>query len=220
MPFDPDLASRFIRAVPAGRWTTYGDVAEVGGDHDAMAAFRAGQWLANSDGTIDNYWRVLDVDGRVPDDFHGGGIGPRTAEEARAWLRREGVPLDERDRAIGGRFHSWDWEGGSQPSQSAAAAIGHYSSALPTDLGDLQSLAAAKLAPTQAVAVNLAILDQTPDDTQALTRLGRGQRALGLQEDAIKALARALSLDPTNQIARKHFLELANELKRGPGSHP
>lgn len=103
MPFDPDIASRFILAVPAGRWTTYGDVAEVGGEHDPMAAFRAGQWLAKSEGEIDNYWRVIDVDGRVPDEFHGGGLGPRTAEEARAWLRREGVPLNADDRAIGGR---------------------------------------------------------------------------------------------------------------------
>jgi alkylated DNA nucleotide flippase Atl1 len=216
MPFDPDIASRFILAVPAGRWTTYGDVAEVGGDHDPMAAFRAGQWLANSDGMIDNYWRVIDVDGKVPDEFHGGGIGPRTAEEARAWLRREGVSLDANDRASKGRFHPWDWESGADTSQTAAATIGFYSSDLPMDIGDLQALAAIKLAPAQAVAVNLAILDRTPDDTRALTRLGRGQRALGLREDAVKAFARALSLDPKNDIARKHFLELAKELKPGP----
>jgi len=215
MPFDPDIASRFILAVPAGRWTTYGDVAEVGGDHDPMAAFRAGQWLAKSEGTIDNYWRVIDVDGRVPDEFHGGGLGPRTAEEARAWLRREGVPLDADDRAIGGRFHPWNWDDDAGTSQSAAATIERYSSDLPTDIGDLEALAADKLAPAQAVAVNLAILDQTPDDTRALTRLGRGQRALGLREDAVKAFARALSLDPKNDIARKHFVELAKELKAG-----
>ncbi len=49
MPFDPDIASRFILAVPAGRWTTYGDVAEVGGDHDPMTGFGAGHWLAKSE---------------------------------------------------------------------------------------------------------------------------------------------------------------------------
>lgn len=86
---------------------------------------------------------------------------------------------------------------------------------MPADIGDLQALAADKLAPAQAVAVNLAILDQTPDDTRALTRLGRGQRALGLREDAVKAFARALSLDPNNAIARRHFVELAKELKAG-----
>jgi len=129
--------------------------------------------------------------------------------------RREGVPLDADDRAIGGRFHPWNWDDDAGTSQSAAATIERYSSDLPTDIGDLEALAADKLAPAQAVAVNLAILDQTPDDTRALTRLGRGQRALGLREDAVKAFARALSLDPKNDIARKHFVELAKELKAG-----
>jgi alkylated DNA nucleotide flippase Atl1 len=67
MPFDSEIARLFIAAVPAGRWTTYGDVAAVGGDHLQMAAFRVGQWLAGSEGSIDNYWRVIDVDGRVRD---------------------------------------------------------------------------------------------------------------------------------------------------------
>jgi hypothetical protein len=155
-----------------------------------MAAFRAGQWLANSDGSIDNYCRVIDADGRVPDEFHGGGLGPRIAEEARAWLRREGVPLDADDRAIGGRFYPCNWDGDAGTSGSAAATIERYRSGLPADIGDLQALAAGKLAPAQAVAVNLAILDQRHDDTRALTRLGRGQRALGLRQDAVKAFAR------------------------------
>jgi hypothetical protein len=86
MPFDSEIARRFIAAVPAGRWTTYGDVAARGGDQLPMAAFRVGQWLAGSEGSIDNYWRVVDVDGRVPEEFAPGGLGPRTADEARDWL--------------------------------------------------------------------------------------------------------------------------------------
>ena len=130
-------------------------------------------------------------------------------------MRPEGVPLDADDRAIGGRFHTWNWDGDAGTSQSAAATIERYSSDLPADIGDLQALATDKLAPAQAVAVNLAILNEVPSDTRALTRLGRGQRALGLREDAVKTFARALSLDPNNDIARKHFVELAKELKAG-----
>ena len=63
--------------------------------------------------------------------------------------------------------------------------------------------------------MNLAILVQAPDDAGALTRLGRAHRRLGLREDAASAFGRALAIDPQNRIARKHFLELAAELKAG-----
>lgn len=89
---------------------------------------------------------MIDVDGRVPDEFHGGGLGPRTAEEARAWLRREGVPLDADDRAIGGRYHPWNWDDDAGMSRSAAATTERNSSDLPADISDLQALAGGQAA--------------------------------------------------------------------------
>jgi hypothetical protein len=49
-----------------------------------------GLWLRNSGGTIPGYWRVLTVDGEVPDALHRWGGGPLDALTARELLRREG----------------------------------------------------------------------------------------------------------------------------------
>jgi Flp pilus assembly protein TadD len=85
------------------------------------------------------------------------------------------------------------------------------SAELPEGLSALEALAASKLAPAQAIAVNQAILKQTPSDVRALNRLARAQRALGRRDEAAATFGRVLSIDRQNGVARKHLLELANE---------
>lgn len=87
---DKRRAIQFIASVPDGFWTAYKDVAEVAGS----SPIAVGQWLLRSGGSVPNYWRVLNVDGEVPDAFLGGGAGPLDAVSARDMLRREGVWID------------------------------------------------------------------------------------------------------------------------------
>jgi alkylated DNA nucleotide flippase Atl1 len=105
---DLERAQQFVAAVPKGRWTAYKDVAIAAGNE--QGAQRIGQWLRHSDGRIPNYWRVLNVEGLVPDAFVGGGTGPREPVAARALLRNEGVIIDAAGRAIKAqRFTVRDW---------------------------------------------------------------------------------------------------------------
>jgi transcription elongation GreA/GreB family factor/alkylated DNA nucleotide flippase Atl1 len=90
MSMDKHRAIQFIAAVPEGFWTAYKDVANVAGS----TPMAVGQWLLHSGGSIPSYWRVLNVDGEVPDTFLGGGSGPLDAISARDLLRREGVWID------------------------------------------------------------------------------------------------------------------------------
>jgi alkylated DNA nucleotide flippase Atl1 len=85
-------ALQFIAAVPERRWTAYKDVAAAAGNE--LGAMAVGYWLRQSGGSIPNYWRVLTVDGAVPDTFLGGRDGPRDAATAREVLRREGIWID------------------------------------------------------------------------------------------------------------------------------
>lgn len=93
---DERAAIRFINSIPEGFWTAYSDVAAVCGSNSPRSI---GVWLRRSGGRINNYWRVLNVDGEVPDEFVGGGSGPVTPENARDKLRREGVWIDGGGRA-------------------------------------------------------------------------------------------------------------------------
>ena len=107
---DLDRARRFIAAVPEGRWTAYKDVAIAAGN--SRGAQRIGQWLRHSGGSIPNYWRVLTVDGSVPDAFMGGGGGPRDPVSCRDLLRREGVWVEANGRVRQRqRFTADDWVG-------------------------------------------------------------------------------------------------------------
>jgi alkylated DNA nucleotide flippase Atl1 len=54
-----------VAAIPLGRWTTYGEIAQLGG----TAAMPVGQYIANTAG-IDNAYRVLGSDGKPRPDFH------------------------------------------------------------------------------------------------------------------------------------------------------
>jgi alkylated DNA nucleotide flippase Atl1 len=62
--FDWRKINAAIAAIPLGRWTTYGDLAQLGG----TAAMPVGQHVANSSG-LDNAYRVLGADGKPRPDF-------------------------------------------------------------------------------------------------------------------------------------------------------
>ncbi len=96
MGMDEEAAIRFINSIPDGFWTAYSDVAAVCGSNSPQSI---GVWLRRSGGRINKYWRVLNVNGEVPDEFVGGGSGPVTPENARDTLRREGVWVDAGGRA-------------------------------------------------------------------------------------------------------------------------
>lgn len=61
----------------------------------------------------------------------------------------------------------------------------------------------------EAVTVNKSILEIAPNDVDALNRLGRALMELGEYEKARDAYAKALKLDPKNQIAQKNFSRLS-----------
>lgn len=85
-------------AIPRGRWTTYGDVADLAGMPGAARA--VARIVANFPG-VPNAHRVLRASGRVADGFRtGDGGGP---EVARGLLRAEGVPFTRSGTAGPGR---------------------------------------------------------------------------------------------------------------------
>ena len=102
-------AAAFIAAVPEGRWTAYKDVATAGGnDRGAQAV---GEWLRRKGDEVPHVYRVLTVDGSVPDRFRPAGPGvPMDASRVRDVLRQEGVVIDSRGRAAPTqRFTFDDW---------------------------------------------------------------------------------------------------------------
>jgi len=108
---DFERAARFIAAVPAGRWTSFGDVAAAAGNE--RGAMAVGEWLRRSGGSIPYFWRVLRTDGLVPEGLRGGGVGlPHDAAEAREVLRGEELVIDGHGRAAQRlRFRPADWIG-------------------------------------------------------------------------------------------------------------
>lgn len=89
--------------------------------------------------------------------------------------------------------------------------IARRRSELSDDLNELRDHAIQAENPEQAIAINTAILDQAPEDTVALIRLGRAYEALGRPEEAKSAFRQVLERDPANSIAsrRLHALERA-----------
>lgn len=82
---------------------------------------------------------------------------------------------------------------------------------LPKRLEDLLSLARTDMPPTNAVAVNRAILAHVPNDIPAHNRLGRAFQALGLIDQARGAFETVIELDPGNVIARTRLRELTRK---------
>ncbi len=95
---DYDKARAFVEAVPAGKWTSYGDVAAAAGNRQGAQAI--GLWALRNGHEIPNIHRVIRSDGFVADNFRAAGPGlPRDAPAVRELLIREGLRFDARGRA-------------------------------------------------------------------------------------------------------------------------
>lgn len=102
-------ARAFIAAIPTGRWAAYKDVATGAGNERGAQA--VGTWLRREGYGIAHDYRVLTVEGRMPDAYHSADKdGPVDAAGARAKLRSEGVVIDGDGRAAHEqRFSAIDW---------------------------------------------------------------------------------------------------------------
>ncbi|MGH3232765.1 MAG: GmrSD restriction endonuclease domain-containing protein [Streptosporangiaceae bacterium] len=98
--FDWRRINAAIAAIPCGRWTTYGDLAQLGG----TAAMPVGQHIASTS-SLDNAYRVLGSDGKPRPEFRW--ESPDDQRDPVDVLRHDGV-----------RFVA----GGADPSQRITAA--------------------------------------------------------------------------------------------------
>ena len=85
--FDWRRINAAIAAIPRGRWTTDGDLAQLGG----TAATRVGQYMANTRG-LDNAYRVLGSDGKPRPDFRW--ENPDDPRDPVEVLREDGVRFE------------------------------------------------------------------------------------------------------------------------------
>ena len=108
-PMEFRKAVAFIAAVPAGRWTSYKDVATAAGNERGAQA--ASEWCRRRGDEIPHVYRVIRSDGFVAEGFRAAGAGiPEDAPMARELLRSEGVGFDTRGRASPGqRFRVDQW---------------------------------------------------------------------------------------------------------------
>ncbi|MDA8330378.1 MAG: DUF262 domain-containing protein [Candidatus Dormibacteraeota bacterium] len=81
--FDWSRIDAAVRAIPAGRWTSYGDLAALGQTHPQPV----GTHLASS--WVENAHRVLDNQGRVAAGFHW--LDPADGRDVRVVLQNEGL---------------------------------------------------------------------------------------------------------------------------------
>lgn len=86
------LLNQVLASLPAGRWTSYSDVAELIGSHQMAVGAR----LASV--TIPNAHRVLKLSGHISPDFRW--PDPQRTDDPREVLQREGVRFDEWGRAV------------------------------------------------------------------------------------------------------------------------
>jgi alkylated DNA nucleotide flippase Atl1 len=86
--------------VPEGRWTTYGEIAEVVYGHRRGGAQTVGN-VIHSGGDIKSAHRTLRAGGKIAPLWQGVGGGP---EESRRRLEKEGSWDGRRDRARADRF--------------------------------------------------------------------------------------------------------------------
>ncbi|GHF01274.1 hypothetical protein GCM10017786_37880 [Amycolatopsis deserti] len=86
-----DVMNRALAELPAGSWTTYGDLAALIGTHPVAV----GQRLATT--TAPNAHRVLQSDGKVSPNFTW--LNAERADDPRELLAAEGVAFDSHDRA-------------------------------------------------------------------------------------------------------------------------
>jgi uncharacterized protein with ParB-like and HNH nuclease domain/alkylated DNA nucleotide flippase Atl1 len=127
--FDWSRINAAVEAIPRGRWTTYGELAQLGG----TGAMPVGQHVANSPG-LDNAYRVLGSDGKPRPDFH--------------WARADDTrKLTDVLRDDGVRFLA---NGAADPSQQITTSeLSELIKVLDDDAIDANDGPAAELAGTQ-----------------------------------------------------------------------
>jgi alkylated DNA nucleotide flippase Atl1 len=85
------LMNKALAELPAGSWTTYGDLAALIGSHPVPVGARLGNAPAP------NAHRVLQVEGTVSPNFRW--LEPDRTDDPKDLLRAEGVEFDDHDRA-------------------------------------------------------------------------------------------------------------------------
>ncbi len=108
LPLDPHwrLMNQVLASIPAGRWTSYSDVAEVIGSHQVAVGAR----LASV--TVPNAHRVLKLRGIVSPEFRW--PDPQRTDDPREILEAEGIRFDSAGRADPGqRLTTWRSAGAS-----------------------------------------------------------------------------------------------------------
>lgn len=85
------LMNQVLASVPAGRWTSYSDVAAVIGSHQVAVGARLATVI------VPNAHRVLKLSGCISPDFRW--PDPQRTDDPREVLEAEGVRFDELDRA-------------------------------------------------------------------------------------------------------------------------
>jgi alkylated DNA nucleotide flippase Atl1 len=83
--------NQVLASIPAGRWTSYSDVAQVIGSHQVPVGARLASVV------VPNAHRVLKLSGVVSPDFRW--PDPARTDDPRKVLEAEGVQFDEQGRA-------------------------------------------------------------------------------------------------------------------------
>jgi tetratricopeptide (TPR) repeat protein len=91
---------------------------------------------------------------------------------------------------------------------ATAARIDGRLADLPGDLEELRKLAVSADDAEEAIAVNRAILEQEPEDSVAMNRLGRAYETAGMIDAAMKVLREAVEHDPSNAIAARRLSDM------------
>lgn len=86
------LLNQVLASIPAGRWTSYSDVAELIGSHQVAVGARLASVVTP------NAHRVLKISGHISPEFRW--PDPQRNDDPREVLQREGVRFDEQGRAI------------------------------------------------------------------------------------------------------------------------
>jgi alkylated DNA nucleotide flippase Atl1 len=91
---DLEAAAAFLETVPAGRWTSYGDVAIAAG-RQRNAAQGIASWIASSWHRVAHVHRVLNANGEINEAWAPAGPSlPANASQVAELLRREGVRFE------------------------------------------------------------------------------------------------------------------------------
>jgi alkylated DNA nucleotide flippase Atl1 len=92
---DLDAAADFLASIPAGRWTSYGDVAVAAG-RSSSAGQPIASWLGSKGHLVPFVHRVLNDRGEISPAWKPAGPGlPATREAVEQLLRSEGVRFSD-----------------------------------------------------------------------------------------------------------------------------